>query len=177
MKMDIWFIHWEDHLVLAQVYKCPSAAKPWHSLVSHSVLWSLYDPFFSLNYSSTAIMLPSILLESAKWRQYFDARRNFTSNIKSNPFIMLNFSQMQFIKMFIPSMQKEKELWPTFLLGHLVEERKKLEIGRVLFAKWVDFLILEIHIKAHLHLYCWEWVVLVKSRQYLAIKSPFLGHC
>lgn len=48
---------------------------------------------------------------------------------------MLNFSQTQFVKMFVLSMQKEKELHPTFLLGHFLEERKELEIEMVLFAK------------------------------------------
>lgn len=42
--------------------------------------------------------------------------------------MMLNFSQTQFVKMFILSVQKEKELFPTVLLGHFLEERKKLKL-------------------------------------------------
>lgn len=39
--------------------------------------------------------------------------------------MMPNFRQTQLVKMFILSIQKEKELFPTFLLGHFLEKKEK----------------------------------------------------
>lgn len=152
--MDIWFIHWGEHLLLARASDCPLAAKPWQTFLSHSVFLSLYNMFFCLNNSTLMIIVLFIFL--ASWSQlnnlYILMQGKPLSSFLKNHFNMLIFNKNRLVKMLVISMQKEKELFSTFLLHPTSEKKKKPVIERVLCVKWADFSHVENHIKARPHL-------------------------
>lgn len=95
---------------------------------------------------------------------------------------MRMFRTSQFVKMLVVSMQKEKELFSTLLLGHFWEEEKKKKkpgIEMALCVNWSDLPNMEIQIKfsnMEIHVHYAEWVMLTKSGQRPGMKSLIAGH-